>query len=46
MRAGFAEITVRLKKVGNKISVLNEDVLGLCGDVRELKNDSKAHEPR
>jgi hypothetical protein len=46
MRAGFAQMDGRLKKVEGKISVLNEDVLELRSDVRELKNSLKVHEPR
>ncbi|HEY0099777.1 MAG TPA: hypothetical protein VGB76_12590 [Pyrinomonadaceae bacterium] len=46
MRDGFVQIDTRLKKVENKISVLNEDVLELRSDVRELKNSLKVHEPR
>jgi predicted nucleic acid-binding Zn-ribbon protein len=45
-RAGFAQIDGRLKKVEGKIGVLNEDVLELRSDMRELKNALKVHEPR
>lgn len=46
MRAGFAQIDGRVKKVEHKISLLNEDVLELRGDMRELQNALKVHEPR
>ncbi|HLL73137.1 MAG TPA: hypothetical protein VK363_16985 [Pyrinomonadaceae bacterium] len=46
MRAGFAQMDGRLKKVEHKISLLNEDVLELRSDMRELKNALKVHEPR
>lgn len=45
MRDGFAQINVRLKKVENKISLLNEDVLELRSDIKELNNSLKVHEP-
>lgn len=53
MRAGFKQVNTRLdvmdgrlKKVEHKISLLNEDVLELRSDMRELKNSLKVHEPR
>ncbi len=53
MRAGFAQVDTRLdrlemriKKVENSIGVLNENLPELRGDMRELKNSLKAHEPR
>jgi len=46
MRDGFAQVDGRLKKVEHKISLLNEDVLELRSDMRELKNALKVHEPR
>jgi len=53
MRAGFEQVNTRLdvmdgrlKKVEHKISLLNEDVLELRADMRELKNALKVHEPR
>jgi predicted nuclease with TOPRIM domain len=52
-RAGFEQVNTRLdvmdgrlKKVEHKISLLNEDVLELRSDMRELKNALKVHEPR
>ena len=46
MRAGFAQIDGRLKKVEHKISLLNEDMPELRSDMRELNNALKVHEPR
>ncbi|HJR06942.1 MAG TPA: hypothetical protein VJ842_06790 [Pyrinomonadaceae bacterium] len=44
--ARFDSLDSRLKKVENKIGILNEDVLELRGDMRELKNSLKVHEPQ
>ena len=46
MRAGFAQMDGRFKKMEHKISLLNEDMLELRADMRELKIALKVHEPR
>ena len=43
-RIGLAQIDGRLKRVENKIGVLNEDVLAVRADMRELKMSLTVHE--